>query len=144
MRKENPTRYSSAVGDVWLQAMFKVKYCHNIFDIKEVREECNRLFDEASIKYGIPINGKGFDSNHVHMKIDIGNYSRPQVAKRLKGYVARKLFIKFQWLKKEYFWNSGLWNQSYFIGSAQNLDALDKYLRKQRWFDPSQRRLTNF
>ncbi len=45
MRKENPVRYSSAVGEVWLQAMFKVKYCRNIFDIKEVREECSRLFD---------------------------------------------------------------------------------------------------
>ena len=144
MRKENPTRYSSAVGDVWLQAMFKVKYCHNIFDIKEVREECNQLFDEASNKYGIPINGKGFDSNHVHMKIDIGNYPRPQVAKKLKGYVARKLLMKFPSIKRKYFWKYGLWNPSYFIGSAQNMEAFDRYLRKQRWFDPTQTRLAEF
>ena len=95
MRKDNPTRYSSAVGEAWQHAMFKVKYCHEIFDIKEVREECDRLFDEASQRYCIPIVGKGFDSNHVHMKLDLGVYSRPQVAKMLKGYVAKKLFKKF-------------------------------------------------
>jgi len=36
------------------------------------------------------------------MKLDIGNYSRPQVAKMLKGYVANKLFVKFPILKKKY------------------------------------------
>jgi len=58
MRKENPARYSSIVGEAWMHAMCKVKYCHNIFDIKEVREECIRLFDEASERYGIIIGGK--------------------------------------------------------------------------------------
>ena len=43
MRKENPTRYSSAVGEAWQHAMFKVKYCHPIFDDKEVREETDRF-----------------------------------------------------------------------------------------------------
>ena len=32
MRKENPVRYSSAVGEAWLHAMFKINYCHKIFD----------------------------------------------------------------------------------------------------------------
>ena len=110
--------------------MFKVKYCHPIFDDKEVREETDRLFGEASERYQIPIEGKGFDSNHVHMKIDIGNYSRPEVAKRLRGYVARKLFQKFPWPKKQKFWDSGLWNPSYYMGSPKDLVGLDAYLKK--------------
>ena len=144
MRKEDPTRYSSAVGEAWQHSMFKVKYCHHIFDIKEVREECDRLFDEASRKYGIPIQGKGFDSNHVHMKLDIGNYSRPQAAKNLKGYVAKKLFEKFPHIKKKYFYGSGLWNPSYYMSSPKDLAALDNYLKKQKWYDPSQKRLTAY
>jgi putative transposase len=138
MRKEDPARYSSAVGEAWQHAMFKIKYCRNIFDIKEVREECSRLFEEASERYGIPIEGRGFDSNHVHMKVDICNYSRPEVAKRLRGYVAKKLFQKFPWLKQKYFWGSGLWNPSYYIGSPKNLENLDNYIKKQKWYDPSQ------
>ncbi|MEK9184927.1 MAG: IS200/IS605 family transposase [Patescibacteria group bacterium] len=149
MRKENPTRYSSAVGESWQHAMFKIKYCHKIFDFKEVREECDKLFEEASEKYEIPIEGKGFDSNHVHMKVDIGIYSKPEVAKKLRGYVARKLFQKFPWMKKPkreggLFWNSGLWNPSYYIGSPKNLEGLDRYLKKQKWYDPSQTRLSAY
>ena len=144
MRKEDPTRYSSAVGEAWQHAMFKVKYCHEIFDIKEVREECDKLFIEASERYAIPIAGKGFDSNHVHMKVDIGMYSRAEVAKRLKGYVAKNLFKKFPWVKKKYFWGSGLWNPSYYMGSPKNVADLDRYLRKQKYFDPSQTHLSAF
>ncbi len=144
MRKENPTRYSSAVGESWQHAMFKIKYCHEIFDFKEVREECDRLFDEASQRYGIPIEGKGFDSNHLHMKIDIGIYAKPQVAKMLRGYVAKKLFQRFPWVKKKYFWNSGLWNPSYYISSPKNLASLEAYLKKQKWYDPSQTRLSAY
>ena len=142
MKKLNPTRRSSAVGEAWMHAMFKVKYCHDIFDYKEVREECSRLFDEASEKYDIPIDGRGFDANHVHMKVDVGNYSRPQVAKMFKGYVARKLLQRFPWLKKKYFWGSGLWNPSYHLGSPKSLDWLDNYLKKQKYFDPCQTQLT--
>ena len=144
MRKEDPTRYSSAVGESWQHAMFKVKYCHRIFDIKEVREECDKLFIEASERYAIPIAGKGFDSDHVHIKLDLGMYSRAEVAKSLKGYVAKKLLKKFPWLKKEYFWSSGLWNPSYYMASPKNDADLDRYLRKQKYFDPSQTHLSAF
>jgi len=144
MRKLDPVRYSSAVGEAWQHAMFKVKYCHKIFDIKVVREYCDKLFDEASKKYEIPIAGKGFDSDHVHMKLDIGMYSRADISKNLKGYVAKKLFKKFPWLKQQYFWDSGLWNRSYYMGSPKSLDNLDAYLKKQKWYDPSQTRLTAF
>jgi|SRR3989344_5594592 len=144
MRKEDPVRYSSAVGEAWQHAMFKIKYCHNIFDIRQVREECDRLFDEASERYGIPIMGKGFDSNHVHMKLDLGVYSRPQVAKMLKGYVAKNLFKKFPTVKNKYFYGSGLWNPSYYIGSPKSLNNLDAYLKKQKWFDPSQTHLSAY
>ena len=144
MRKENPTRYSSAVGESWQHAMFKVKYCHEIFDNREIREECDRLLEEASQRYEISIDGKGFDSNHVHMKIDIGIYSKPEVAKKLKGYVAKKLLHKFPEIKKKYFWGSGMWNPSYYMSSPKDLAALERYLKKQKWYDPSQTRLSAY
>ena len=144
LMKRNPTRYSSAVGEAWMHAMFKVKYCHKVFDHKDVREECDRLFEEASERYEIPIEGKGFDSDHVHMKLDMGMYSRAEVAKKLKGYVAKKLLKSFPWLKKKYFWGSGLWNSSYYIGTPKNLNNLDSYLKKQKYFDPSQTHLSAF
>ena len=49
--KTNPVRYSSAVGEVWVLATFKVKYCHNIFDFDAVRVYSLQLFEEALKKY---------------------------------------------------------------------------------------------
>ena len=115
MRKENPVRYSSAVGEARLHVMFKVKYYHKIFDILEVREECYRLLQEAAEYYSINLSETGFDSDHLHFIADLGLRSKPEIAKCLKGYVARKLLAKFPDVKKRYFWDSGLWNPSYYM-----------------------------
>ena len=144
MKKYNPTRYSSAVGEAWMHTSFKTKFTHEIFDIKEVREYCLNLFKEAFNRYKIECRKIGFDSNHVHMKLDLGVYSRPQVAKMLKGYVAKNLFKKFPTVKNKYFYGSGLWNPSYYIGSPRSLNNLDAYLKKQKWFDPSQTHLSAY
>lgn len=140
MRKENPVRYSSAVGESWQHCEFKVKYCHNIFDDEIYREGMRTLLLEATYLYGIPIGEIGFDSNHVHFMADIGLYSRPQVAKLLKGYTAKKFFEFFPELKLPkwqggLFWKSGLWNPSYYIGSPKNLQSTINYIRKQKYSD---------
>ena len=95
MRKENPTRYSSAVGEAWMHFSFKIKYCHDIFDNFGLRNATKALLLKACRTYGIVHKEIGFDSNHVHGIIDIANYSRPQAAKLLRGFITRKLFILF-------------------------------------------------
>ena len=49
--KLNPIRYSSQVGEVWVHFMFKIKYCHKIFDIFGYRNACHGLFLQALRKY---------------------------------------------------------------------------------------------
>ena len=134
MKKYNPTRYSSAVGEAWMHTTFKVKYCHKIFDNKLVRAYCLELFYEAFNLYQIECKSIGFDSNHVHMIIDMGNYSRPEVAKMLKGYTAKKLLKKYSWLKKEYFYGSGLWSPAHYMNSVgQDMDFMEGYVMKQKY-----------
>jgi putative transposase len=134
MRKENPVRYSSAVGEAWMHFSFKTKYAHNIFDIFAVRNATNALLIKACKKYKIPYDKIGFDSNHVHGMIDINNYSRPEAAKLLRGYIARKLFKLFPWLKRRYFWGSGLWNPAYFMDSiGKDMDFMKGYIMKQKY-----------
>ena len=138
MRKENPTRYSSAVGEAWQHCMFKAKYCHNIFDDEIYREGMRVLLLEAAYAYEIPIVEIGFDNNHVHFLADICLYSRDEVAKLLKGYTAKKFFEYFPELKRPKweggkFWDSGLWNPSYYIGSPKNFENTIKYIKKQKY-----------
>ena len=117
MRKTNPVRYSSAVGESWMHCEFKIRYCHNLFDDELYREAMHTLLLEAAYEYEIPIGEVGFDSNHVHFMADIGLHSRPEIAKCLRGYPAKKFFEYFPELKQPKwcggkFWDSGLWNPS--------------------------------
>ena len=70
-------------------ATFKIKYSHKIFDIQAVRELVNTLFHEAFDIYKIMCKKLAFDSDHVHMIIDIGLYSKPELAKKIKGCLLR-------------------------------------------------------
>jgi len=85
LMKTNPTRYSSAVGEVWVMATFKIKYCHRIFDILAVRELTNALLHEAFDLYKIRCQKLAFDADHVHIILYLGIYSKPEIAKKIKG-----------------------------------------------------------
>lgn len=138
MRKENPTRFSSAVGEAWMHCEFKIKYSHKIFDDELYREAMLTLLLEASYEYDIPLGVIGFDSDHVHFMGDIGLYDRPEVAKLLRGYTAKKFFEYFPELKRPkweggLFWDSGLWNPSYYIGSPKDLAHTINYIQNQKY-----------
>ena len=130
MKKVNPTRYRSAVGEVWVMATFKTKYCHKIFDIKAVRELCDALLWEAFQFYELNCQKLSFDSDHVHMILDLGLYSKPELAKKLKGYVGRHLLRLMPWVKNQFFWGKGPWSPSYDIRSINNMDIYRRYLDK--------------
>ena len=135
--KLNPVRYSSAVGESWHHFSFKVKYCHHIFDNEAVRNECSIFFIEAFERNNIRYQELGFDNNHVHGIIDIANYSRPQIAKLIKGYVAKRFFKMFPYIKRKYFYGSGLWSPAYYMESVgRDIEFMKSYVRKQRYYLP--------
>ena len=144
LMKTNPIRYSSAVGEVWVMATFKIKYSHKIFDIQAVRELANVLLNEAFDFYKIRCKKLAFDSDHVHMILDMGVYSKPELAKRIKGYVARNIFHMMPWLKKSRFWGSGLWNPAYDIRGVNDINIYLRYLDKQKYADNGQKTLISF
>lgn len=147
--KLNPTRYSSAVGEVWVMATFKIKYCHKIFDILAIRLLCLALLNEALQLYKINCKKIAFDSDHVHMIIDMGLYSKPQIAKNLRGYIGSHLLRMAPWLKANkweggLFWNSGLWNPAYDIRNISDLDFYMRYLDRQKYSDTNQTILSSY
>ena len=138
MRKNDPVRYSSAVGEAWMHCMFKVKYCHKIFDDEIYRKGMHTLLEEAAYLYEIPLDELGFDDNHVHFLADICLYDRPTIAKLLRGYTAKKFFEFFPELKRPKhlggkFWDSGLWNPAYYIASPKDLAYTRKYIQHQKY-----------
>lgn len=132
MNAKDLCRRSSANGRALFHFMFKVKYCHNIFDDEQVKNRCEVIFREVAQEKGFELGETGFDRNHVHSLIEIGVYSRPQIAKFLKGTSAKKLLKEFPYLKQKYFWGSGMWNPSYW-GDAVGEDEqrVTPYIKNQ-------------
>jgi len=111
---------------------FKVKYCHKIFEYKQVKSLCGYIFLKVAKDIGIDIQDLGFDKDHVHMIVDIGLKSVPEIAKILKGRSGYKILKAFPWLKKKYFWNSGMWNPAtYFDSLGNNENRLRNYVKQQ-------------
>ena len=149
MRKSNPTRYSSAVGEVWVMATFKIRYCHKLFDNFAIRELTEALFIQAFSKYDIICKKLAFDSDHVHMILEMGIYSKPEIAKKLRGFVAKGIFKFMPWLKNNrweggYFWNSGFWNPAYDIRNVNDMNVYLRYLDKQKYASKHQTMLTAY
>ena len=147
--KLNPARYSSAVGEVWVMETFKIKYCHHLFDNKAVRELTDALINEAFQIYRIRHKKLAFDSDHAHMIIDMGLYGKPEIAKKIKGYVAKNIFNIMPWLKNDkrdggYFWDSGFWNPAYDIRNIGNMNFYLRYLDKQKYSSKHKTMLTAF
>ena len=111
--------YSSMFGRLAAHVCFKVKFCHRIFDDARVKNRCEQIFRSVAETHGFGIDTMGFDGDHVHAAIDFGPSRCPeQVSKLLKGTSAKFLLREFPFLKREYFWGSGLWNPSYYCKSV--------------------------
>lgn len=153
--KFNPVRYSSQVGEVWAHFMFKIKYCHPIFDGFAYRNAMYALLKKSLRKYEIRCKDEeiGFDDNHVHMVLDLGIKSKPEIAKKLKGFTGRKFFKLFPELKRPkqeggLFWKSGLWSPASYGNSPTDLEFTVNYVRTQKYGSAresaKQYRLTSF
>jgi putative transposase len=127
-------RASSCVGESWCHATFKVKYCHEIFDIGEVRLYVYDLLKQISASYNIPIEDIGFGNNHVHFDVDIRIRSKPEIAKIFRGIIGRRVLSKFPEIKKKYFYGSGFWNPAYYLDNiGRNREDIKQYIRKQQY-----------
>ena len=143
MVKFNPTRYSSAVGEVWVMMTMKVRYCHNIFDNATIRENADAVLTEALEFYEVRWRKKSFDNNHVHTILDMGIYSKPELSKKLKGYTGAKIIKKFPWLKSRLFRSKGFWNPATDVRTG-DMHFYDKYLDKQKYGMRNQTKLSVF
>ena len=127
-------RYSSSIGRAIFHMCFKVKYCHKIFNNEKVRKRCKEIFFSVAKKYRITIFTIGFDKDHVHLEADIGLKGITEISKLFKGTSGYMLLKEFPWLKKRYFWGSGLWSPAvYFDSVGQNHEMISDYIASQQY-----------
>ena len=127
--------YSHAQIRIWVHVSLKTKYAHDVFDIREFREACQKMMIEIFKEYGIEHDIIGFDNNHFHTIIDLALRSAPELIKILKGVSGKKLLKQFPEIKKKYFYGSGLWSRTKYVYSVgRNKKDIEKYVAKQKYF----------
>ncbi len=127
-------RASSCVGNSWCHAMFKVKYCHKVFAIEEVRLFVFDLLHTISANYNMPVEDIGFDDDHVHFDVDIRIRSKPEAAKIFRGITGKMVLKKFSEIKQKYFWGSGFWNPAYLLDNiGRDREVIKNYIKNQRY-----------
>ena len=127
-------RGSSSIFRLEAHMSFKIKYCHNVFDIVEFKDRCTELLLLAAADIGVEVTEIGFDRNHVHMDIQWLRItlSADQIAKKLKGMSGRKLLKEFPGIKKRFFWGSGLWSPVIYGDSlGREPEQIRDYIRNQ-------------
>jgi len=127
--------YNHAQIRIWVHISFKVKFTHEVFDIREFREACQKQMDEIFSTHKIECDRIGFDSNHFHAIVDLARWDITTLVKVIKGTSGKKLLEQFPEIKKKYFWGSGLWGRQYYcysIGSDMNM--IQNYIKKQKFF----------
>ncbi|HIG96979.1 MAG TPA: IS200/IS605 family transposase [Candidatus Aenigmarchaeota archaeon] len=126
-------RGSSSVYRLEFHVSYKVKYCHEVFDIPEVKARCQKIFYEVAALHGITIIEIGFDGDHVHMDIRMTRSHNPcDVDKWFKGNSGRKLLAEFPQVKKRYFWGSGFWGgQAYWDSVGREPEVIRNYVKNQ-------------
>ncbi len=138
-------RGSSSITRIELHVSYKVKYCHTIFDIADVKARCQEIFFEVAARHTITIIEIGFDGDHVHMDVLLTHTHRVcDVNKWFKDTSGRKLLTEFPELKKKYFWGSGLWGaQAYADSVGRDPTQIRNYVKQQGRGRPEQS-LTSF
>ena len=127
--------YAHAQYRIWIHVSLKVKYCHEVFDVREFREACQETMIEILETHKIEYDKIGFDSNHFHIILDLGLWKISELIKVMKGISGYKLLKQFPEIKKKYFYGSGLWSgtkYAYSIGRDKN--SIQKYIAKQKYF----------
>jgi len=133
--EKDTVSYAHAQYRIWVHLSLKVKYTHEVFEIREFREACQNLMIEIFEKHKIEYDTIGFDSNHFHVILDMALWNVSNLVKVIKGTSGKKLLKEFPWIKKKYFYGSGFWSGTKYVYSiGRNKESMRKYVAKQKFF----------
>jgi len=114
--------------------VFCPKYRRNIIK-GHIEVLIKQTIQETCDTYGYTLIQMETMPDHIHIFLSAPPTVAPaEIVRILKSITANKIFAAVPWLKKKYFWGSGLWSRGYYIGTAGNVSAetIRKYIEDQK------------
>ena len=133
-------KYPHTVGESNLHLQLTPKYRKPIFRDKDVRNECEHLFQEIANDLKVQLSGLGFGPDHAHLFVsNWKNYSIAGLAQRFKGRTSKIIREKYPVrLTVQGLYGTQLWSDGYFhrtVG-AVTTETMKKYVtesQKKHW-----------
>ncbi len=111
----------SYVCEIHYHIVLAVKYRKKIID-DEIHSFLKKHLEFCSDKYEFEVISFNSDKDHIHILIETKpNFNIVNFIKYYKGSSSRKIFTKFDFLKKELY-NGSFWNPSYAVFSVGNVE----------------------
>lgn len=118
-------------GEASFHIVFCPKYRFGMFGIEELKEECERAFEEIAEQWKFEIRALRVMEEHIHLFLAmLPKYSVSQTVKYFKGASARRLFEEYS-IIKEVLWGGHFWSRGYFyrsVGSTTD-EAVEFYIK---------------
>ncbi len=126
-------KQSNAVYFCEYHLVFPTKYRRKIFNegvfayLEEILKKLRDYYPEVEV---IEIN---HDIDHIHILVSVPpKMAVGQVVRIIKANTARMLRNKFDYLKKVYWGNDGIWSEGYLVSTVGiNEEVIQKYIRQQ-------------
>ena len=136
-------KQSNAVYHCQYHLVFPTKYRRKIFNagvfayLEEVLKKIRDYYPQIEV---LEIN---HDQDHIHLLVSIPpKLSVGEVVRIIKANTARMLKKKFDFLKKVYWGNEGIWSDGYFVSTVGiNEETIRKYIQQQGLEDFGQAQL---
>ena len=121
--------------------MYETHY-HVVFPVKyrkamlgeEVVMGIKEISHQLEERYEFDLEQIGCDDDHIHLLCSLHPKYGPGAFVRLyKSIVAKQLFLRFPWLKKD-LWGGEFWSDGYYVATVSvrgDWGVVEKYIRKQ-------------
>ncbi|MEZ5690375.1 MAG: IS200/IS605 family transposase [Rickettsiales bacterium] len=123
--------------------VFATKYRRKIINEGVSEFLRNRLYEITEHYPEIDIMEYNDDKDHIHILVSIPpKMSVGDVVRIIKTNTARKIKVKFPFLKKVYWGTDSIWSGSYFVSTVGiNEKIIQRYIEKQGQEDCGQAKL---
>lgn len=124
---------ATCIYNIGYHLVWSTKYRKDIIR-NEVESYLKDIFRELESLHDFKIKEMELMPDHCHLFVSSHPKHAPSnIIKILKGTSARKIFMRFPYLKKS-LWGGHLWNPSYYIGTVGNIskETVLKYIQNQK------------
>ena len=125
-------KHSHTVGESNFHFLFTPAYRRAVFAIEKVRKLVEAYLKVIANELNIVIAAEEFGPDHWHVFLsNCKNYSVPELAQRIKGFISRQMRKNHKKLFEHLLWGDKFWTGGYFYRSvgATTTEAVEFYIK---------------